>query len=230
LTARDLSVYRPRARMVFETSLGGYVLRSPLERIHLFARESREALDAFFQESDEALAKVAEAMVRCLSGGGKVVFFGNGGSAADSQHLAAELCGRFLKDRSALAALALTTDTSVLTAIGNDLGFDRVFERQVRALVNKGDVAVGLSTSAASANVLKGLEAARDLGAVTVGIAGADGDRMEKVSDHLLLVRHGSTPIIQQVHITLGHLLCGLVEEALFPEEGDDSPDGPGGS
>ena len=193
--------------------------RLRLEEIRKYARESQGAIKVFFDSHSGKILQIADLLAACLRAGGKIVLFGNGGSAADAQHLAAEFSGRYLTNRKPLAAIALTTDTSSLTAIGNDFGFERVYERQVLALVRKGDVAVGISTSGASENVLRGLAAAKALGAATIGFAGRDGGRMGEVSDHLFVVAHESTPIIQQVHITLGHVLCGLVEKALFPQK-----------
>jgi D-sedoheptulose 7-phosphate isomerase len=188
-----------------------------IDFVEHYARESADALRAFFEGNASRVVAVADALSDCLRGGGKILLFGNGGSAADAQHLAAEFAGRYLKDRAPLAAVALTTDSSNLTAISNDFGFDRVFERQVRALAREGDAAIGISTSGTSPNVIKALEAARDLKAVTIGFAGRDGGKMATCCDHLFIVEHQSTPIIQQAQITLGHVLCHLVEEALFP-------------
>ncbi|MBZ0271842.1 D-sedoheptulose 7-phosphate isomerase [bacterium] len=187
--------------------------------IRAYAHESAGALSAYFDAHARDVARVAEAMADSLAAGGRVLFFGNGGSAADAQHLAAELTGRYLRDRAPLSGIALTTDTSALTAIGNDYGFDEVFERQVRALGRKGDVAIGISTSGNSPNVLKALASARAIGMITVGLAGRDGGQMKDACDHLLVVPRKETPIIQQVHITIGHLLCQLVEDALFPAQ-----------
>lgn len=160
----------------------------------------------------EALADACAASVR---GGGKLMFFGNGGSAADSQHIATELSVRFVNDRKPIAALALTTDTSVLTAAANDMGYEQVFARQVEALGRKGDVAIGFSTSGKSRNVVLALEAARRMGIVTVAFTGADGALLTPLADHLLNVPSKVTARIQEMHITLGHLLCGALEERL---------------
>jgi D-sedoheptulose 7-phosphate isomerase len=150
-----------------------------------------------------------------LRGGGKVLFCGNGGSAADAQHLAAELMGRFLRDRAPLAAVALTVDTSALTAIGNDYAFDEVFARQLRGLGRPGDALVAISTSGNSANVLKALAVAREAGIVTVGLTGASGGRMAGLCDLCIRVPATRTDRIQEMHIAVGHLICGLVEDAL---------------
>jgi D-sedoheptulose 7-phosphate isomerase len=155
--------------------------------------------------------------VAALRGGGRIAFFGNGGSAADAQHLAAELVVRYSRARSPIAALALTTDTSALTAIGNDMGFDALFARQIEALCRPGDVCIGLSTSGTSANVLNGLRVARALGCVAAALGGRDGGRLREVADPCLIVPSASTPRIQEMHITLGHMLCGVLERELTP-------------
>jgi D-sedoheptulose 7-phosphate isomerase len=150
-----------------------------------------------------------------LTAGNKLLFFGNGGSAADAQHLATELTVRYVKDRAPIAALALTTDSSALTAIGNDLGFEQLFARQLRALGRPGDVAIAISTSGRSANVILGLEAARDLGLVPAALAGGDGGRLPGLADPLLVVPSRTTARIQEMHITLGQMLCGALEREL---------------
>jgi D-sedoheptulose 7-phosphate isomerase len=147
--------------------------------------------------------------------GGKILFFGNGGSAADCQHLATELTARYIKDRAAIAAIALTTDTSALTAIGNDMGFEKLFSRQIEALGREGDIAVGISTSGTSPNVLEGLKAARKAGLITVGLSGRKGGKMHDVCDILLVVPSETTGRIQEMHITLGQMLCGALEQRL---------------
>jgi D-sedoheptulose 7-phosphate isomerase len=176
---------------------------------HLIAAQQTFAalFDVFGQMLD-----VCEEAVR---GGGKILFFGNGGSAADAQHLATELSIRYARDRAPIAAIALTTDTSALTAAGNDLGFERIFARQVEAVGRKGDVAIGISTSGNSANVLAGLRAARAAGIVTVGLSGRDGGAMHDVCDVLLIVPSQTTARIQEMHITLGQMLCGALEQRL---------------
>ncbi len=166
--------------------------------------------------TEAALADVFKAMLAACAasvrGGGKLMFFGNGGSAADAQHLATELSIRFKKNRPAIAAIALTTDSSALTAAGNDLGFDQIFARQIEALGRPGDVAIGISTSGRSPNVLAALHKARAMGVVTVGLSGGDGGGLAAVVDHLLLVPSGTTARIQEMHISLGHMLCGALE------------------
>jgi phosphoheptose isomerase len=171
----------------------------------------------------------AQLLVAALRRGGRVLLFGNGGSAADAQHLAAELVGRFERERAALPALALTTDTSALTAIGNDYGFDEVFARQVEALGRPGDVAVGLSTSGSSPNVLRGLEAARARGLATIGLTGRDGGALARLADVVIVAPSDVTAFIQECHIALGHALCGAVEAALFGVEGEPNEEAPQG-
>ncbi|MCS6916211.1 MAG: D-sedoheptulose 7-phosphate isomerase [Chitinophagales bacterium] len=164
----------------------------------------------------ERVQRVAEAIVRCYRQGGKVLFCGNGGSAADAQHLAAELSGRFYTDRDPLDAEALHVNTSYLTAVGNDYGYDQVFSRLVKARGRSGDVLIGMSTSGNSPNVLRALEEARRLGMVTVGMTGATGGKMAPWCDLLLNVPSTDTPRIQEVHMLMGHTICQLVEAELF--------------
>ena len=146
----------------------------------------------------------------------KVVLFGNGGSAADAQHIAAEFVGKFYKNREPLPSLAFHTNTSVLTATANDFGYDLVFERQVSAFIEKGDIVIGISTSGDSVNVIKGLEKAREKKAITVGFTGQKENKIEKIVDYCLKVPSNDTPRIQEGHITVGHIICYLVEKALF--------------
>lgn len=167
-----------------------------------------------------AVQRAAQACVASLRAGGKVLFAGNGGSAADAQHMAGEFVSRFMYDRPGLAAVALTTDTSILTAIGNDYGYEKLFERQVQALGRRGDVLVAYSTSGSSPNILRALEAARGAGVVTVGFTGNRGGPMGALCDILLAVPSAETPRIQEGHLVLGHVLCGLVERAMFPQPG----------
>jgi D-sedoheptulose 7-phosphate isomerase len=164
-----------------------------------------------------ALTAAAEACVEAFRGGGKVLFAGNGGSAADAQHLAGELVSRFAYDRPGLPAFALTTDTSVLTAIGNDYGYERLFSRQVEAVANAGDVFFGISTSGRSPNVLSALRAARSKGLTTIGMTGRNGGEMPALCDHLLRVPSDITPRIQEGHIAMGHAICQIIEAQLFP-------------
>jgi len=186
------------------------------DTIRAAIRESVELKTRLLAETDPTLARIALAMAEAFRNGGKVVLFGNGGSAADAQHVAAELVNRLLMERKALPALALTTDTSVLTAMANDLGFDCVFARQVEALVRPGDVVVGLSTSGNSENVLQGLRAARECGATTVGLTGRDGGTLKDVADVCFCAPSDNTPRIQEAHITVLHAICEAVERELF--------------
>jgi D-sedoheptulose 7-phosphate isomerase len=163
-----------------------------------------------------AAIAIAGQIATSLKSGGKVMLAGNGGSAADAQHIAAELVGRLVADRAPLAALALTTDTSALTAIGNDMGFEQVFARQVRALGRRGDVLIGLSTSGRSPNVIEALKAARELGIATVGFTKDAPTAMMPLCDLVLAVPSNEVALIQQMHITAGHAICHLIEHELF--------------
>lgn len=160
--------------------------------------------------------RITSVCVNALRGGGKLMFAGNGGSAADAQHIAGEFVSRLNFDRAPLAAIALTVDSSVLTAVGNDYGYERVFERQVLGLGRQGDVFIGISTSGRSPNILRALRAARDKNVTTVGFTGSVSDAMEPLCDLLLAAPHASTPMIQQLHITAAHAICGAVEAELF--------------
>ncbi len=177
------------------------------EHLEVAAR-TRAALSADF-------AKLSAAALDCVRGGGKLLFFGNGGSASDAQHLATELTVRFITDRPSIPAIALTTDTSALTAIGNDMGFDQLFARQVEALGQESDMAIGISTSGNSKNVLLALQTAKEQGLTTVGFAGRNGGQMVELCDILLIVPSEITAHIQEMHITLGHLLCAALEQGL---------------
>jgi D-sedoheptulose 7-phosphate isomerase len=187
-------------------------------RIEAYAEQSARTLEHSLTSNAEVIDQTALAMVASLKNKGKVLFFGNGGSAADAQHLAAEFVNRFLKDRAPLAGLALTTDSSVITSISNDFGYDQLFSKQILALARPGDVALGISTSGTSANVLAGLKAAREIGCVTVGFCGSNDKEMRRLCDQVVAVESPATPLIQQAHIAIGHLLCEFVEEAMFPE------------
>jgi D-sedoheptulose 7-phosphate isomerase len=165
------------------------------------------------------VTQVALRIVESLNSGGKVIFFGNGGSAADSQHLAAEFTGRYLKERRALPALALSVNSSSLTAIGNDYGFDLVFARQLEALGRPGDVAVGLSTSGNSPNVIRALEAAKLKSIYTVSLTGKSGGKLKNIADCAICMPSEETPRIQEGHILTGHLICEIVEENLFEKK-----------
>jgi len=178
-------------------------------------RASARAKDWAAEHLSAPLARAAEAVIAALRGGGKVLLCGNGGSAADCQHIAAELVGQYRRRRRALAAIALTTDTSILTAVGNDFGFEPVFARQVEALARPGDVLIAISTSGQSPNVLAAVAAARARGCATIGFVGRDGGPLATAVDIALVVAVAETPRIQECHIAMGHALCRVVEEAL---------------
>ena len=190
-----------------------------IERIQELARRSLETKRAFFDSHAEKVAAAAALMIESIRSGGKVLIFGNGGSAADAQHIAAELVNRFTYDRPPLAAISLTTDTSILTSVANDSSFDLLFERQVRALGRAEDVALAISTSGNSPNVLRGVIAARELGMRTIGLAGRDGGKLAPVVDVALVVESDSTQHVQETHITIGHILCDLLEAGIYPRE-----------
>jgi D-sedoheptulose 7-phosphate isomerase len=194
-----------------KTNLLNDLVRDRIQR----SIEVKQALlsDATFHDQ---VAQAALQIVRALRAGGKVLFFGNGGSAADAQHLAAEFTGRYLKERRALPALALHANSSAVTAIGNDYGFDLVFARQMEALGKEGDVAVGISTSGNSPNVLRALEVAKSKAIYTVALTGASGGLMKEVADCTLCVPSNETPRIQECHILTGHIICEIAEEMLF--------------
>jgi D-sedoheptulose 7-phosphate isomerase len=165
------------------------------------------------------IAKVSELLVDTVDKGNKVLLFGNGGSAADAQHIAAEFVGRFAFDRPALPALALSVNTSCVTAIGNDYGFDLVFSRQIEALARPGDMAIGISTSGNSSNVLHGLSTARKMGLCTVALTGCAGGKLKNAADYCICAPSNETPRIQECHILIGHIISELVEETIFHEQ-----------
>ena len=186
--------------------------------IDQFVGESLRVKAKFFEENKEAIVRTAETIAHGLRNGHKVLFFGNGGSAADAQHLAAELVGRFGPDRPALAGISLSTDTSILTAVGNDYGYEQVFSRQIAALGQAGDTAIAISTSGNSPSVLEGIDMARSKGLFTVGFTGETGGKMKDRVEVLFRVPSRQTPRIQETHLLLGHILCDLVDRQLFPE------------
>ncbi len=190
-----------------------------IEAIRSQLQETADNLRAMSEDTrlQSTLAQAAKACIEALRRGNKILFAGNGGSAADAQHLAGELVSRFNYDRPGLPAFALTTDTSVLTAIGNDYGYEYLFARQIEAVGMSGDVFIGISTSGRSPNVLNALRKARDKGLVTVGFTGRMGGEMPHLCDYCLHVPADATPRIQEGHISLGHTLCWLIERALFP-------------
>ncbi len=167
----------------------------------------------------QTVTTIADVCLAALQKGGKILFAGNGGSAADSQHLAAELVSKLQYDRPGLAAVALTTDTSALTAIGNDYGYDVLFARQLEAVAKQGDVFIGISTSGNSENILKAFAAAKKIGVTTIGFASKTGGKMPPLCDYMLNVPATQTPKIQECHIILGHIICAIIEEKLFGEQ-----------
>ncbi|MBN2332736.1 MAG: SIS domain-containing protein [Deltaproteobacteria bacterium] len=184
----------------------------PLQHIDSLLQDFHHLATVFFQENNQTIRQLIKVMVQALEGGQKLIFFGNGGSAAQAQHLAAEFVNRFLIDRQPLAALALTCDSSVVTSIANDYRFDDIFLRQLQALGRPGDVAVGLSTSGTSVNVTRALEYAGKHQLITAGFLGNDGGTCKQACDYPLVVNSSDTPRIQEVHLLLGHLLCEVVE------------------
>ena len=181
---------------------------------------SQAAMDAFATDpvATQTMLAMADAIAASMRAGGKLLIAGNGGSAADAQHIAGEFISRLMFDHPPLPSVALTTDSSAMTATANDYGYDHVFERQVIGLGRPGDVFLGISTSGNSPSVLRALEAARARGLVTLGFAGQGGGKMLALCDHILLAPSTWTPIIQQVHITAAHIVCALVERAMFPD------------
>ncbi|MDL2272633.1 D-sedoheptulose 7-phosphate isomerase [Desulfovibrio sp. OttesenSCG-928-I05] len=186
------------------------------ERVRQHVEAGLRAREAFFAAHTDTVIEAARAIAVNLARGGKVLLCGNGGSAADAQHLAGEFINRFKIDRPPLAAIALSTDSSVMTAIGNDFSFDDIFSKQVQALGRPGDVLIGISTSGGSANVLRAMEAARAAGVMTIGLTGRDGGAIARLSDISLNVSAQITAVVQEVHIAIGHLLCELADYYLF--------------
>jgi D-sedoheptulose 7-phosphate isomerase len=179
-------------------------------------KDSSRTKDTFLNENLVRLVQVIEAVTTALKAGNKILLFGNGGSAADAQHLAAEFVNRFIIERPPLPAIALTTDTSILTSIGNDYDFSEVFSKQIRAIGQQGDIAWGISTSGKSPNVVKGLETAKKMGLVTIGFTGKDGGEIAKMVDFSIHVESSSTARVQETHILAGHVICELVDIKLF--------------
>jgi len=177
--------------------------------------ESIQVKEELLRTGIDRIIEMTELIIDCLKKNGKVILFGNGGSASDSQHIAAELVGRFKKDRPALSAIALTTNTSVLTSLANDYGYEVIFARQIEALGQKNDVAIGISTSGKAKNVACAIKQAKKMGLKTVALTGGDGGELAKLADISLLVPSTVTARIQEAHITIGHIICELVEQAL---------------
>lgn len=169
------------------------------------AQQSSEKLESI-------IAEVCKIITDCIKSGNKVLLFGNGGSAGDAQHIAAEFTGRFVKERKSLPAIALTTDTSAITAIGNDYGFERIFERQVEGLANFGDVLIGISTSGNSANVIKAIEMGNSIGCKSIGLTGCDGGQLNEICNLNIVVPSAITARIQEMHILIGHIICTAVD------------------
>jgi D-sedoheptulose 7-phosphate isomerase len=187
-----------------------------LSQIQASMKEGAELRLKVAHDCGQGIVAAAGVMVQCLRSGGKLLFFGNGGSAADAQHLAAEFVGRFVLERRGLPAVALTTDSSILTAVGNDYGFDRIFSRQIESLGAPGDVAVGISSSGNSPNVIAAMKQAAQQNLKTIGLSGRDGGALARCADIPLVVACANTARVQECHIAIGHLICELVENELL--------------
>ena len=187
--------------------------------LHL-AQEGLQIKERFFRENCDAIVEIVHAIRDALRQGNKILIFGNGGSAADAQHIAAEFVNRFLVDRPPLPAIALTTDTSLLTSISNDADFSLIFSRQIEALAHKGDIAWGITTSGKSPNIIEGFRKATERGMTTIAFTGKDGGEALRMAKYGLNVDAASTPRIQEVHITVSHIICELVERELYPSGG----------
>jgi len=190
-------------------------MKKEKEKIIACIKESIEIKNELLQKEVENILKISKVLINCLKRGGKIILFGNGGSAADAQHIAAELIGRFRYERKAFPAIALTTNTSVITAIANDYDYKDIFVRQIQALAQKKDVAIGISTSGNSDNVFEGLIMAKHLGLVTISLTGKDGGKIARISDYNINIPSKHTARIQEAHITIGHILCELIEDKL---------------
>ncbi|GHV53812.1 phosphoheptose isomerase [Deltaproteobacteria bacterium] len=185
-------------------------------RVMKHAAAGTRLRESFFEENADLVVDAAKNLALCLARGGKILLCGNGGSAADAQHLAAEFVNRFELDRPPLSAIALSTDTSILTSIGNDFAFNAIFAKQVLALGSPDDILIGISTSGNSENVVRAFHAARENSLVTLGLTGRDGGKLAELSDIFINVPEESTALVQEIHITIGHMLCGLVDYFLF--------------
>jgi D-sedoheptulose 7-phosphate isomerase len=188
-----------------------------IERISAIVSESLKVKQAFFSSHAESIQRAAAMVTDALKSGGKLLVFGNGGSAADAQHIAGELVNRFLQERRALPAISLTTDGGVLTCIANDTGFEKIFARQIEALGNKGDVCFAISTSGQSPNIIAACEQARSQGIKVIGLLGRDGGKVAGLCDLALIVPSNDTQRIQETHNLIGHILCELIETEMFP-------------
>ena len=185
------------------------------EKIENLLQDSIDAKKELLNKSVSAIAEIARAMTSAVKNGKKIIIFGNGGSAADSQHMAAELIGRFKKERRAVPAVALTTNSSILTALANDYGYSEIFSRQIEALGQKGDIALGISTSGNSPNVVKAIKKANEMGLITIGLTGKDESPLSKACRLSLKIASHSTPVIQEAHICCIHIFCGIIENSL---------------
>lgn len=201
-------------------TLGDLLLKTMLEIVKSQIEASIKTKQAILEEAGllELIADVANKITNAYKNGKKTLLAGNGGSAADAQHIAGELVARFYFDRPGLPSIALTTDSSVLTAIGNDYGYEKLFARQVQALGNEGDIFIGISTSGNSPNVIKALEVCKEKGILSVGLTGTSGGKMADKCDICIKVPSNETPRIQEAHILIGHIICLIVEEELFPD------------
>ncbi len=188
------------------------------DRIKDIILESISVKEELLRSCLTEIVEITQLAIDCLKKGGKVILFGNGGSASDSQHIAAELVGRFKRDRAGLPAIALTVNTSILTAVANDYGFDVVFAKQIEALAQKNDLAIGISTSGKAKNVACAIKQAKKMGVKTVALSGGDGGELAKLADLALLVPSTVTARIQEAHITIGHAICDIVEQTLFQQ------------
>ncbi|MDC0182774.1 D-sedoheptulose 7-phosphate isomerase [Nitrosomonadales bacterium] len=177
--------------------------------------EHLDVINKVLDSNFDSINIFGDLLSTCLENDGTIFWCGNGGSASDSQHIAAELVGRFKKERRALKSLALTTDTSILTSVGNDYGFEEIFSRQFEALGTEADILVGISTSGNSENIIRAFETAKGIGALTLSLTGNDGGKLRQISDHSLIVKSKSTARIQEAHILIGHILCDYIEESL---------------
>jgi len=210
---RPVNILNPLVSRSFKKMLMNISMEDHIIKIF---KESNRVKDNFLNENLGNLVSVIEAITSALKAGNKILIFGNGGSAADAQHLAAEFVNRFIIERPPLPAIALTTDTSVITSIGNDYDFSEIFSKQIRAIGQPGDIAWGISTSGNSPNVLKGLEMAKKMGLITVGFTGKDGGDIAKIVDISIHVSSSTTARVQEAHITAGHVICELVDIRLF--------------
>jgi len=208
-----------------QTTHQAHLVHAPVEsvdkkltdRIVEIANTALDVKYRFFAEHANDVARAALILIEAIRAGKKILLFGNGGSAADAQHIAAEFVNRYQMERPGLAAIALTTDTSILTSIANDTAFQEVFSRQIEALGQEGDVAVAITTSGTSPNIIRGVEAARQRGLRTIGLLGKDGGAVKELVELPIIVPSPSTSRIQEVHITIGHIVCELVEQSLYP-------------